>query len=140
MPVAVVLCGSAGLGRAVVRRLAEEGWDVGVLARDEGRPAATVREVVDTRRRATSVSVDLADSAGVEAAVQEARGIQQRMLPANLHEAVPADVRERGVFGSRSMSWSPQAWAVTHRSAASVIGVAVTVAAAAAGVASRRAG
>jgi NAD(P)-dependent dehydrogenase (short-subunit alcohol dehydrogenase family) len=68
MSVAVVLCGSAGLGRAVVRQLAGDGWDVGVLARDQERLTATVREVELRGRRATAVSVDVADAGGVDAA------------------------------------------------------------------------
>jgi NAD(P)-dependent dehydrogenase (short-subunit alcohol dehydrogenase family) len=330
MPVAVVLCGSAGLGRAVVRRLAADGWDVGVLARDEGRLSATVREVEEHGGRAASVSVDVADAAGVEAAaerierelgpielwingpigavhgefldvdpsdfarvtdvtyhglvngtraalarmvprdrghviqvssalahrgipllssycaakaasriftesvstelrhrrsrvrlsqidmpaldtpfyswvknllpsrsrpvpvifepevgaravaavvrhprartwvgeptvvailgsrlagglldrlaaafgyrVQEARGIREPMLGANLYQPVPADVAVRGVFGRQSVSWSPQVWAVTHRRAATVLGFAATAAGTTAVLVRRRTG
>lgn len=68
MPVAVVVGGSAGLGRAVVRRLADEGWDIAVLAREEGRLAAAVRDVEERGRRALSVSVDVTDALGIEAA------------------------------------------------------------------------
>lgn len=67
-PVAVVLGGSAGLGRAVVRELARAGWDVGVIARGEARLAATVAEVEQCHRRALAASVDVADAAGVDAA------------------------------------------------------------------------
>ncbi|MDF2574422.1 MAG: short-chain dehydrogenase [Agromyces sp.] len=81
MPVAVVLGGSAGLGRAVVRRLADDGWDVGVLAREEDRLAATVDEVTQRGGRATSVSVDAADAAGVEAA---AARIERELGPIDL--------------------------------------------------------
>ncbi|MEV1128727.1 SDR family oxidoreductase [Agromyces sp. NPDC049794] len=68
MPVAVVVGGSAGLGRAIVRRLADDGWYIGVLAREEARLAATVDEVTERGGRATSVSVDVADADAVEAA------------------------------------------------------------------------
>jgi NAD(P)-dependent dehydrogenase (short-subunit alcohol dehydrogenase family) len=74
MPVAVVLCGSAGLGRAVVRRLADDGWDVGVIAREPGRLAATVSEIEERGRRAASVSVDVADALGVDAAAARIEG------------------------------------------------------------------
>ncbi|GAA1846063.1 SDR family oxidoreductase [Agromyces salentinus] len=65
-PVAVVLGGSAGLGRAVVRELADAGWDVGVIARDEARLASTVAEVEQRGRRGLAASVDVADAEGVE--------------------------------------------------------------------------
>ena len=68
MGVAVVMCGSAGLGRAIVRRLADDGWDVAVIAREEGRLAATVAEVEQRGRRATGVSADVADAQAIEAA------------------------------------------------------------------------
>lgn len=67
MGVAVVMCGSAGLGRAIVRELADAGWDVAVLARDEGRLAATVEEIRERGVRGASVSVDVADAREVEA-------------------------------------------------------------------------
>ncbi|MBW3639005.1 MAG: SDR family oxidoreductase [Actinobacteria bacterium] len=65
---AVVTGGTAGIGRATVRRLAARGWDVAVLARGQERLDATVREVQDAGRRALGISVDVADSAAVEAA------------------------------------------------------------------------
>lgn len=67
-PVAVVLGGSAGLGRAVVRELADAGWDVGIIARDRARLAATVAEVEQCQRQGIAVSVDVADAEGVDAA------------------------------------------------------------------------
>jgi NAD(P)-dependent dehydrogenase (short-subunit alcohol dehydrogenase family) len=57
--VAVVTGGSAGVGRAVVRELAEHGWDVAVLARGEAGVAAAVEDVdsgVDQRRRDRTTS------------------------------------------------------------------------------------
>lgn len=64
--VAVVTGGTAGIGRAAVRCLAERGWDVGVIARGEQRLAETVREVQDAGRRAVGVPADVADAAAVE--------------------------------------------------------------------------
>ncbi|NUT57585.1 MAG: SDR family NAD(P)-dependent oxidoreductase [Agromyces sp.] len=71
MPVAVVVGGSAGLGRAVTRRLAGDGWDVGVIARGQDRLDAAVREVEARDRRATSVSVDVTDAASLDAAATQ---------------------------------------------------------------------
>ncbi len=68
MGVAVVMCGSAGLGRAIVRQLADDGWDVAVLARDAARLATTVREIEERGRRGVSVSVDVVDHEGMDAA------------------------------------------------------------------------
>jgi NAD(P)-dependent dehydrogenase (short-subunit alcohol dehydrogenase family) len=66
MAVAVVAGGSAGLGRAVVRELADDGWDVAVLARGEERLAATVDEVRSRGRRAMWIAADVADGEAVE--------------------------------------------------------------------------
>ncbi|MDQ2660985.1 MAG: SDR family oxidoreductase [Actinomycetota bacterium] len=68
MAVAVVAGGTAGLGRAVVRALADDGWDVAVLARGEARLTATVEEVRSRGRRSLGVPTDVTDSAAVEAA------------------------------------------------------------------------
>ncbi|HEX4017683.1 MAG TPA: SDR family oxidoreductase [Frankiaceae bacterium] len=66
--VAVVTGGTAGVGRATVRELAAQGWDVGVLARGAAGLRASEREVVAAGRRATAVAVDVADLAAVRAA------------------------------------------------------------------------
>lgn len=59
--VAVVTGGTAGIGRASVRCLAERGWDVGVIARNQDRIDATVTEVERLGRRAVGVSADVVD-------------------------------------------------------------------------------
>lgn len=69
--VAVVTGGSAGLGRAVVRELAERGWDVAVLARGEDGVAAAVEEVRSRGRRALGVPTDVADADAVERAADQ---------------------------------------------------------------------
>lgn len=66
--VAVVTGGTAGIGRASVRCLAERGWDIGVIARDPERLDATVAEVEQVGGRAVAVSADVADHAALEAA------------------------------------------------------------------------
>ncbi len=81
MGVAVMMCGSAGLGRAIVRELADDGWDVAVLAREEGRLAATVDEIRERGVRGMSVSVDVVDARGVDAA---AARIEDELGPIDL--------------------------------------------------------
>ena len=66
MAVAIVLGGTAGVGRAVVERLALEGYQVGVAARGADRVAA-LDGAFDGRVRA--VTADVADAEGLEAAV-----------------------------------------------------------------------
>lgn len=69
--VAVVTGGSAGLGRAIVRELADRGWDVAVLARGEDGLAAAVAEVRSRGRRALGVPTDMADPDAVEQAADQ---------------------------------------------------------------------
>lgn len=64
---AVVAGGSAGVGRAVARALAAEGYAVAVLARGEERLAEAKAEL-ESERPALSISCDVADAAAVDAA------------------------------------------------------------------------
>ncbi|KAA9083779.1 SDR family oxidoreductase [Microbacterium radiodurans] len=66
--VAVVTGGSAGLGRAIVRELADRGWDVAVLARGADGLDGAVSDVRARGRRGLAVSVDVSDGADVERA------------------------------------------------------------------------
>jgi len=66
--VAVVTGGTAGLGRAVVRELAERGWDVAVLARGWDGLEGAVADVEARGQRAIGISTDVADRDAVEAA------------------------------------------------------------------------
>ncbi|HET8602490.1 MAG TPA: SDR family oxidoreductase [Marmoricola sp.] len=66
--VAVVTGGSAGVGRAVVRELAEAGYDVAVLARGQAGLDAAVKEVEERGRRGLGIPTDVADHAAVEEA------------------------------------------------------------------------
>jgi NAD(P)-dependent dehydrogenase (short-subunit alcohol dehydrogenase family) len=68
---AVVTGGTAGIGRATVRELARQGWDVGVLARGQDRLDETVGEVHACGRRAVGVSVDVSDAEAVERAADQ---------------------------------------------------------------------
>jgi NAD(P)-dependent dehydrogenase (short-subunit alcohol dehydrogenase family) len=64
--VAVVTGGSAGLGRAIVRELADAGYDIGVLARGPDGLAGTAKDVADRGRRCVVVPTDVADARAVE--------------------------------------------------------------------------
>ncbi|RPE76405.1 MULTISPECIES: SDR family oxidoreductase [unclassified Frondihabitans] len=72
--IAVVTGGTAGLGRAIVRELAERGWDVAILARGEDGLDGAAADVRSTGRRALSISVDVADNDAVEAAAERIEG------------------------------------------------------------------
>lgn len=69
--VAVVTGGSAGLGRAIVRALAAEGWDVAVLARGEEGLAGAVSDVAAAGRRGMAVPTDVAVHDEVDAAADK---------------------------------------------------------------------
>ena len=66
--IAVVTGGSAGVGRAVARRLAARGTDVAVLARGWERLDATAAELRALGVRVLALEVDVADEAAVEEA------------------------------------------------------------------------
>ena len=79
--VAVVTGGSAGLGRAIVRELADRGWDVAVLARGDDGLRGAEADVVERGRRGLGLSVDVADRDAVESAASE---IEDRLGPIEL--------------------------------------------------------
>lgn len=69
--VAFITGGSRGIGRAVVRRLASEGWAVGIdylQAREQAQ--ALEREMRDQGCAALAVQADVSDRAAVDAAVE----------------------------------------------------------------------
>ena len=70
--VAVVTGASAGIGRALVRRLAERGARIGLLARGRERLEAAAREVQRLGGQAVVVPADVADAAAVEEAAARA--------------------------------------------------------------------
>src|SRR6266516_2546772 len=76
--VVVVTGASAGVGRAAVRRFAEEGARVGLLARDQDGLRAVAAEVEAAGGRALAVPTDVADPEAVEAA---ARAVERELGP-----------------------------------------------------------
>jgi NAD(P)-dependent dehydrogenase (short-subunit alcohol dehydrogenase family) len=79
--VAVVTGASAGVGRAVVRRLARDGALIGLVARGEERLEAAAREVESSGGRALVLAADVADPAAVEDAAERVE-----------HELGPIDI------------------------------------------------
>ncbi|MEX0750041.1 MAG: SDR family oxidoreductase [Dehalococcoidia bacterium] len=68
--VVVITGASAGVGRACVRLFADDGCDVGLLARDGGRLEAAKREVEACGGRASIFAGDVADTQAVEDAAE----------------------------------------------------------------------
>jgi NAD(P)-dependent dehydrogenase (short-subunit alcohol dehydrogenase family) len=66
--VAVVTGGSAGVGRAVVRELAEHGYDVAIVARGHAGVEGAAKDVENAGGRALPIVADVADLTAVEAA------------------------------------------------------------------------
>lgn len=67
-PVVVITGASAGVGRAVARRFAEDGASIGLIARDPDRLEAVRAEVKARGGRALCFPVDVTDAEAVEAA------------------------------------------------------------------------
>lgn len=70
-PVAVVTGGARGIGEAVARRLAHEGFAVAVLDLDAEAAEPVVAAIRETGQSAVAVGVDVTDEASVEAAIAQ---------------------------------------------------------------------
>lgn len=68
--VALITGAGRGIGRAIARGLAEEGCDVGLMARSEGELEETARLCREQGVRALPFPVDLADGCALETAVR----------------------------------------------------------------------
>lgn len=66
--VVVVTGGTAGVGRATVRRFADRGYDVAILARGQAGLDGAVAEVEAAGRRGLGIRCDVADNEAVESA------------------------------------------------------------------------
>jgi NAD(P)-dependent dehydrogenase (short-subunit alcohol dehydrogenase family) len=82
-PVALVTGGAAGIGRALVHRLADGGYRVVVVDRDSEGAAAAAKAV-----EGTSVSLDLTDPAASTAAVEAAVSAYGRLDVACLNAGI----------------------------------------------------
>ena len=109
--VAIVTGAARGIGRAIARRMAEEGAAVGLLDRD-GDGAAAIAVEINRTGRAAAVQVDVSDSDAVRRAVTE---VAQKLGPPTIL------VNNAGIggFGSLLAENAEQLW---HR----VLGVNLT--------------
>ncbi len=69
--VVVVTGASAGLGRAIVQKFAEQGAHIGLIARGRDRLESTKRDVEAAGGRALVISADVADAQAVEDAAEQ---------------------------------------------------------------------
>ena len=102
MSVALVTGGGRGIGRAVARELAGDGYAVAVLSRTGSELEQTVRDIAREGGRAIPVVADVASPAEVTRAVEQARTLGEIDLLVN----------NAGVSGPIGVMWDgdPDAW------------------------------
>lgn len=66
--VAVITGGSSGIGRATAQHFADQGWDLGLVARDRQGLEETKRDIEQRGRRAKTFVADVTDSGALEEA------------------------------------------------------------------------
>ncbi|WP_250005633.1 SDR family oxidoreductase [Actinoplanes sp. M2I2] len=90
--IAVITGGTAGVGRAVVRELAGNGWDVAVLARGQAGLDGAVADAEKAGARALGIPTDVADAEQVR---QAALRVEQDLGPIDLwvNDAFSGDLR-----------------------------------------------
>lgn len=69
--VVVITGASAGVGRAVARRFAQEGYSLGLLARGTTGLQATLKEVEMLGAKAVAIPTDVSDAEAVESAAEQ---------------------------------------------------------------------
>jgi 2-deoxy-D-gluconate 3-dehydrogenase len=79
--VAVVTGGNTGIGRAIALGLAQAGAAVAILARNEERNAATLKELQAIGRAAVALSVDVSRRDALKPALEE---VERRLGPLNI--------------------------------------------------------
>ena len=70
---AIITGAGSGIGRAIALRLASDGWDIGVLDRDEAGAAATAAQVRQLGRQAALATADVGQRGEVQDAVGQLR-------------------------------------------------------------------
>jgi 3-oxoacyl-[acyl-carrier protein] reductase len=108
MPVALITGGARGIGRAVVERLARDGWDVAftyVASTDLPDGLALQGDVRDASRNAAIVDEVLAKFGSLDALVNNA-GIRRDALLYNMSDNDWRDVMQTNLDGAMSMTKS----------------------------------
>ena len=77
--VAIVTGGGKGIGRAIARRLAEEGAAVAICGRDPRAIETTAADITAAGGSARAVSLDVADPVAVDAFIQHVHGYYGRL-------------------------------------------------------------
>ncbi len=124
--VAVVTGASAGVGRSVATLLAEQGYDVGLLARGKGGLDAAAKEIDQLGRRAIVLPIDVSDFTQVDDAATQ---VEERLGPIDiwindamttvfspLAEVAPSDFQRAVEVTFLGQVWGTMAALLAHAS------------------------